>query len=737
MRRFLIVVGILLALVAALVAALLLFLDVNQFRPAIQSKLEASLHRSVSLGEMKLKLWPLAIRVDALKIGESPDYPSQLPFLTAQEMDVRVSLSALLSRKIDIESIHILVPHAELIRNAAGKWNFETLGNGSSAGDGATALAELLIEDGRVAVTDRKAGTPRAEYRHLDVKLRDFAPGKRFHLDATAHLPGQGKEEIALKAEGLGAADLDATVNFQGVSLAGLQEFLGNPGREVKDIAVSGQTTIAARGDAVTGKGSLTVIDPKIKQPIQVIYQVRATPSNGVLEIGSLQAKLADVTVSAHGQIGSKASPPTVRMEVDAANAPIAELLTLARLAGFAAGVEGSGRLSVKLLVQGTVAEPVYSGTGNLRNGVIDLASLRKPILVPSAGLRFAGNQATLEHLSATIGNSHVTGSVTVKNFARPMIGFDAAVDRVDVAEMQSWTATPGSEKSPKSARALEGNGTIQIGKLTMNQLILEQVRATCALTGGVIRLDPLTANVFGGQQAGAVTLDTRTTPPIYAIETRLVNVDANQLLSATSAVRNVFHGALSGNANVRFTPVAGQEIARGLNGDVRLQVTNGRLAGVQLLNEMARLGRFLGYAPRNEGFTNIQQLSGSLQIQNGIAHTDDLQMQFDGGSLSGAGLMNLVDQSLNLKLTTVLGKDLMPPNGGKVGGLLSTALANAKGELVIPAIVTGTFASPRFEPDPGRIAKLKIDGLLPTKDNPGSLANTIQGLFEGLKGKK
>ena len=86
--------------------------------------------------------------------------------------------------------------------------------------------------------------------------------------------------------------------------------------------------------------------------------------------------------------------------------------------------------------------------------------------------------------------------------------------------------------------------------------------------------------------------------------------------------------------------------------------------------------------------------------------------------------MVNLVDRSLNLKLTTILAKDFTQALGGKIGGLLTTALSNSRGELVIPALVTGTFSSPRFEFDPGRVAKL------PTKDNPGTLMSTIQGVL-------
>jgi hypothetical protein len=66
------------------------------------------------------------------------------------------------------------------------------------------------------------------------------------------------------------------------------------------------------------------------------------------------------------------------------------------------------------------------------------------------------------------------------------------------------------------------------------------------------------------------------------------------------------------------------------------------------------------------------------------------------------------------------------------VGGLMQTALANNRGELVIPVVITGTFDKPQVAPDMQKVAQMKLQNLLPTTGNPGSLS---AGILGGLKG--
>jgi hypothetical protein len=87
------------------------------------------------------------------------------------------------------------------------------------------------------------------------------------------------------------------------------------------------------------------------------------------------------------------------------------------------------------------------------------------------------------------------------------------------------------------------------------------------------------------------------------------------------------------------------------------------------------------------------------------------------------------------MRLTAVLSQAFSQKVGGQnIGGYLKTALANNQGELVIPALVTGTFSNPSFAPDVAQLAQMKVKGLIPNMSNPASVAGALQNLLGGPK---
>jgi hypothetical protein len=103
---------------------------------------------------------------------------------------------------------------------------------------------------------------------------------------------------------------------------------------------------------------------------------------------------------------------------------------------------------------------------------------------------------------------------------------------------------------------------------------------------------------------------------------------------------------------------------------------------------------------------------------------------------LAATGAVNLVDQSVNMHMTAVLSKSYSQQVGGnQIGGFMNTALANNNGELVLPVLVTGTFANMHFAPDVQAIAQMKMNNLLPSFGNPGQLTTGLLGALGGKKG--
>jgi hypothetical protein len=212
--------------------------------------------------------------------------------------------------------------------------------------------------------------------------------------------------------------------------------------------------------------------------------------------------------------------------------------------------------------------------------------------------------------------------------------------------------------------------------------------------------------------------------------------VDANKLVSSVSDLKQTLYGLLSSNVNASFSSSSANSIARSLNGQLAIDLSNGKLMNVDLLHELAAAGKFLGSSgiPNvSRGFTNVAQLSGNFDVKNGVAQTNNLKATIDGGTMAAAGLINLADQTMNLHVTAVLNKVLSQQVGGtQIGGFMNTALANNQGELVIPVILTGNFQHPSVTPDLQQIAQMKLKNLLPTSKNPGQLTTGILGQILG-----
>jgi uncharacterized protein involved in outer membrane biogenesis len=182
---------------------------------------------------------------------------------------------------------------------------------------------------------------------------------------------------------------------------------------------------------------------------------------------------------------------------------------------------------------------------------------------------------------------------------------------------------------------------------------------------------------------------------------------------------------------------LSSNEMMRALNGTLNVNFSNVHYAGVDISHQLLSILGTSKASQKDQGFTTVQKMTGAIVIKNGIAQTNNLQALLDIGNVGATGTADLATQTLNLQLNAVLSKGFTQQIGGTgVGGYMSTALANNQGELVIPAIVTGTFQNPKVVPDVQKMAQMKLKGLIPTGDNPLGAASSILGGLTGKKGQ-
>jgi uncharacterized protein involved in outer membrane biogenesis len=566
-------------------------------------------------------------------------------------------------------------------------------------------------------------------------------------------------------------SQLDVHVTAQNASISEVARLAGamgvafNPGTKV-DGRVNADITARGAANAPALNGRLVAQDVKISggkiaKPVEAkSIELALTPD----AIRSNQFTIASggTSLNAKFDLQRYTTPqPMIDLGLSTSNAQLGEVLQIAQAYGVSAAddMSGTGVLNLNVHAVGSIKRTeamTFSGNGSLQNATLQTASLKQPLHVKNMALQFTQNSVVMQNLAASLGSTNAGGQLTLRNFQAPQVQFALTADKLNVNELQQLvvsqpnaSASPQQPGNPRAADGtskaaqpsglanVSGGGTINVGNIHYNQIDLNDVKATAMLDHGVIRLAPITAQAFGGVEQGSITADTRATPMTVEMVTNLQRADANKVLSSVSNLKQTLYGLLGVNGQTRFALGASEaDIARSLNGKVSLNLQDGKLMNMDMLNELASIGKFLnGGGQAKQNFTNIVKLAGDFVVQNGVATTDNLKAAIQGGTLAAAGSANLADQTLNMHVTAVLDKDYSQKVGGTgIGGLMQTALANSQGELVVPVIITGSFTSPKFAPDVQQLAQMKLQNLLPTSGNPGQLTTGILGAVLGGK---
>ncbi|MBZ5555435.1 MAG: AsmA family protein [Acidobacteriia bacterium] len=680
MRKLGIILGIVAAIIVLAAVAVWALFDVNRYRGRIQAELEQRTGRAVTLGNMNLGLLPPRFHAENLRIGEDPKFGGSQPFVHAERLDVSVHLLPLLSGHFEIDSLDLQQPQVELVKNSQGVWNFSSLGSSPS---------QVSSPGSAGAQTPSGDSTPSFSLGQLavhggQVALTDLQKGEARtvydHIDLTLRNYASGKPfsiEVAAHLPGKGAQEL----KLQG-ELGPLSE--GDPAGtpfhgtlNLKEVGIAGLQKFL-------GIGALSNADGMLSATAKL-----DSTSGKVSVAGDLKAEKMRV----HGQDIDYPILATYEITDD--------------LKGDLISIE---RTTIQL---GPTPFSI-SGTVNTRPTPVHLDLILK-----------AGNVSILEvaRLASSFGVA----------FSR-----DTTVNGRTSADLRAQ----GPANNPTVTGTLTGQGLVITGKAVPQPVGVRSVELT--LTPTEIRSNSFDAT------SGKTTVNVRFVLQNYASKSptldaalRAPSATLPEFLSILKACGVTGLDKISGsgtidadlNASGPLESVASTEILKKLNGNVRLNFTTVRVAGTDVGYQLASIGGFLKSAQKDQGATNISRLTGNIQIKNGIAQTNDLQALLDIGNIGATGTANLATETLDLRMNAVLSKVFSQTVGGtSISGYMNTVLANSVGELVIPAIVTGTFQNPKYAPDLKRMAQMKLKGLLPSSDNPSAGISTLLG---GLLGKK
>ena len=515
----------------------------------------------------------------------------------------------------------------------------------------------------------------------------------------------------------------------------------------MNNLALNG--TVNGRNLEITGKDIAQAVKVPNLDLTMTPQDIRSSPFTATSGATTLNGQLA---------IAQYTSPsPTVDATIKTVNAKVDELLSIAKAYGVSAveGMSGSGAITLDLHATGPVKNTDamnFSGTGAIQDATLKTPSLTQPVTVRNVNLQFTQNSVNLTNINAAVGSTNATGNLSMANFQAPRLTFALAADKINVLELQklmppskpapakrassSWSLVPAAEAAPAPQPSFldtaTGTGTISVGSLIYDRTTLTNVHSGVNLNHGVVQLNPLTGQIYGGQINGSITADLRQVTSSFAVNAKLNGADANQLLTAVGNMKDTLTGTLNANVNQTFATPPSGDVTQTLNGPFSFTLTNGKLMKIDLLNELGKIAKFGG---GSKGYTAISSMSGTFDVHNGVANTNDLKAALDVGSMAATGTINLVNEALALHLTAVLDKAFSQSVGGTgVGGYLNTALGNKNGELVLPVIIGGTMSHPSVTPDMQKIAQMKLNNLVPSA---GGLVGALLGGSQAKQGQQ
>lgn len=639
------IVGGVVALVVVLLLGVWLFVNPNSYKGRIAQEVKTATGRELALpGDIKLSVFPwIALELGPASLGNPPGFGAE-PFVAVDHVALRVKLMPLLRGQLEVGKLEIDGIDLRLKKNAQGKGNWEDFGEKSvpeparSPDQGVEGFRELA----GVLIKDSRISYESSVVSNLNLDIGRVAMKSPVPVKLSFNLD-RGADAAGLSFTGALTATLDPEAKRY----------------RIEALSLSGE--MRSKGDS---------------RPVEWRFD---TPSMDA-DLGAQTLKIASFTAQ----------------------------YAMARLTGSLAGEK---IIDAPTLNGAVKLDPLVVREFLPRLG-IEVPKTRDPKvlekLAASAQFAYGANAAKLSGLSIQLDDSKITGNAAITDLGSMALAFDLALDQIDLDRYLSPDESPPRpdekpvELPSEKLKALDANGRFSIGRARLAGIDLTHVQLTVRAKDGVIRLDPLKAQLYGGQTDGDLTYDASGKVPGVRMTQQMTGVDVAQVLKAT-----IKSDRLSGRANLGMR-LSGQgrtseALIKDLGGHVDMNVADGAVEGIDLWNDISRAQALFEKRPippaSTTRRTRFDTLKASADIAGGVASMKDINVASQNLRVTGTGTANLASRAIDYRILVRLLKT--PPGQGEDIGKL--ALAD------IPVNITGTMADPKVRPDLEGIARAAL----------------------------
>lgn len=515
------------------------------------------------------------------------------------------------------------------------------------------------------------------------LEVPTFDPGVLFSVLPPEWLAGAnvtGIEQLAF------SADFSVNRNDDGVSL---REFaVAVPGA-----AIAGNMERPGDGDSFNGRIAASGVDPEV---LVAVFPSLLPDALSPERLGPLRV---DTTFDYDG-VGS--------------------ILRLDDLAASALGLQTSGDFTVRDPtgnpdITGTLQVANFSPRALLERFGRDVPPTADPVALReatlSADIALGANRAEFATLQMRLDDSNFTGRVEVTEFADPHLAFDLDVDRIDLDRY----LPPSSEAPAAPDQEDQGFDTAALanlnlaGRIGASELQISGLNVTGFTTGidlaeGIGRIEPLVADLYGGEFQGGAEFDVRAGGPLVSLQGSLYDVDIAGLQTGLSGEPARTSG--TGIVDVELTGIGDNldEVLSTATGSIEFILRDGAMEGFNLDYTLCDLYNQLGGYPRPTptavNATRYDLLRGAAQVRDGIAQTTELLGNMATIEVTGGGRLDLVNYGIDFDLDAEMTIGNQIPGCETMDSLIGRS---------IPVVVGGTVAEPSIGPDFGELLRQRL----------------------------
>ncbi len=388
-KRNLKVAGIVLLGLLVVLVALPFLINVNRFRPKIESEVTNALGRPMTLGNLSLSILTGTVGVDNINIADDPAF-SRSPFITAKSVKVGVELMPLIfSKRLNVTGIVLDEPQITLLKSASGTWNLSSLGGGSakkspepanSGASQAVSIAKLEIKDGKLTIGKADSTAKPQVYDNLNIQMTNFSSTSQFPFQLMLNLPGGGSANVSGNAGPINPQDaaktpFDVTMNVKDMDIAasgfvdpasgigGSVDFNGSVNSSGSQVKAAGSLSCEKLKLSPNGSPAPKVVSVKYAVDTDLDRQA-GTVTQGDIAIGKATARLT-------GGFQTQGEAQVLSLKLSAPDMSVDELESMLPALGIVlpsgSKLEG-GTLSADLAVSGPLNKLVIVGPVRMSN---------------------------------------------------------------------------------------------------------------------------------------------------------------------------------------------------------------------------------------------------------------------------------------------------------------------------------------------------------------------------------